>query len=341
MKISTRLRLIVYILAIMGLVIIAMLSGSWSCSPGGYSGQPESIVVAYSPFESTALFWIAQDQQYFSQNGLDISLRKYDTGAASLIGVLNGEADILVGVTEFPVVRRAFQKDRMAIVGNADKGEYIYLVGRKDKGIEKPADLKGKRVGTAFGTIAQFYLGRFLELNGIKMQDITLVDLKTPAEWVDAVVNGDVDAVVTAQPDVNTIQERLGTNGVSLSVQSGQFLNGLIVSTDEWVTKHPDMVTRFLKSMAQAEEFANRNPAQAKSIVQKGLDLDPGYMETVWHQNQFNLSLDQSLILAMEDEARWMISNNRTAEKTIPNFLNYIDESALKSMKPEAVKIIR
>lgn len=116
---------------------------------GGYSGPTESIVVAYSPFEATALFWIAEDQQYFRENGLDLTLRKYDSGSASLTGVLNGEADILVGLSEFPVVRMAFQKERTAIIGNTDRGEFVYLVGRRDRGITSVADLKGKRIGTS------------------------------------------------------------------------------------------------------------------------------------------------------------------------------------------------
>jgi ABC-type nitrate/sulfonate/bicarbonate transport system substrate-binding protein len=320
------------------LALVALLStlGSLSCTQ-----QRESIVVAYSPYESTALFWIAQDQQYFSKNGLELTLREYDSGAASLSGMLNSEADILVGLSEFPAVRMAFQKEKMAIVGNANKGEFIYLIGRKDRGIEKASDLKGKKVGTAFGTIAQFYLGRFLELNGIDAQDLILVDLKTPEEWVNAVVNGDVDAVVTAQPYANTAREGLGVNGIFWPVQSGQFLYGLIVSTHDWVADHPELVNRFLKSIAQAEEFFLRNPDEAKAIVRDGLNLDAGYIETAWTQNQFTLSLDKSLIVAMEDEARWMIQNNLTTEKTVPDFMNYIYEDALKAIKPEAVNVTR
>ncbi len=66
----------------------------------------EAITVAYSPFEYTALFWIADDQHFFEKNGLNLTLRKYDSGAASLDGVANGEADITVGVTEFPLVTK-------------------------------------------------------------------------------------------------------------------------------------------------------------------------------------------------------------------------------------------
>ena len=56
---------------------------------------------------------------------------------------------------------------------------------------------------------------------------------------------------------------------------------------------------------------------------------------------QFSLSLNQSLVTATEDEARWMIKNKLTTEKTVPNFSDYIYEDALKPVKPEAVNIIR
>jgi len=174
----------------------------------------------------------------------------------------------------------------------------------------------------------------------LKIQNITIVDLKTPEEWVDTVMKGDIDVVVTAQPYANTVRERLGTNGFFWPVQSSQFLHGLMVSTDNWVTGHPELAVRFIKSIAQAEEYASRNPDKAKAVVQKALNLDAGYIEMVWAQNQFSLYLDQSLLLAMEDEARWMISNNLTAEKTVPDFLDLIYADALKSVKPGAVRIV-
>ena len=80
--------------------------------------------------------------------------------------------------------------------------------------------MKGKKIGTTFGTIAQFFLGRFLNLNGVKLEDVNLIDLKTPEEWVDAVVNGDVDAVATAQPYADSAMEGLGANSFSWSVNT-------------------------------------------------------------------------------------------------------------------------
>ncbi|MFB3885381.1 MAG: ABC transporter substrate-binding protein [Thermodesulfobacteriota bacterium] len=309
--------------------------------PSGYSGKIETITIAYSPFESTGLLWVAEDRQFFKQNGLNAALRKYDTGVGALDGMLKGETEMAVGISEFPLVGRALQKAEIRIIGNMDKGQFIYLVGRKDRRIERVSDLKGKRVGTTFRTVAHFHLGRFLNLHGMNMQDITLVDVKTPEEWVNAVANGNIDAVATAQPYANLAKARLGANAIVWLAQSGQPVHGLIISSSEWITRHPAPVRRFLKSLAQAEEYVIRNPAQAKAITQKRLDLDTAYMETVWSQNQFSLSLDQALLVTMEDEARWMIRNKLTKEKQVPDFLNYIYVDGLKDVKPEAVNIIR
>ena len=333
------------IIAAIVVIAIALIAGvgAWILldSQKNTEGSMEPITIAYSPFESTALFWIAEDQHFFEKNGLNVTLRKYDSGAAALDGVVNSEADIGLGISEFPLVRKAFENAPVRAIGCIDKGDFIYLVARRDHGVVNVSDLKGKRIGTAIGTIAEFHLGRFLMLHGIAKRDITLVDVETPAGWVDDVAKGDIDAIATAQPYVNSARDRLGDNAVVWPVQSSQPLYGLIISNDEWLSKHPEQAERFLRSLAEAEEYVHTYPAEAQAIVQKWLDLDAGYLATVWQQNQFSLTLDQSLVLAMEDEARWMIRNNLTNATAVPDFRNYLYTDGLDTVKPGSVKIIR
>ncbi len=330
-------------IALVAIAIIALSALTmwyFMSPPPAWAGQPEPVTVAYSPFESTALLWIAEDQHFFVKNGLILSLRRYDSGAGSLDGVVNGEADMCVGVTEFPLVRKAFQGVNISAIGVIDKGEFTYLVARKDHGIANISELKGKRIGTTVGTVAVFHLGRFLALNGMTIRDITLVDVRTPQGWVDEVAEGNIDAIATAQPYANGARDRLGDSAVVWSVQSRQPLFALVVAGDEWITGHPDTARRFLLSIAQAEEYANTHPAAAMSIVQDRLGLSGSYMPTVWQQNQFSLTLDQSLVAAMEDEARWMIQNNLTDAAEIPDFRNYLYTGGLDEVKPESVNII-
>jgi ABC-type nitrate/sulfonate/bicarbonate transport system substrate-binding protein len=329
------------VIAVVILVIAIILSSFiYLNSQKPYTGKTESIKVAYSPFESITLFWVAQEQGYFNQNGLNVTSNRYDTGAAALNGVVNGEDDIVVGTTEFPLTASVLEGNRISTITSISKSEFIYLIGRVDRGIHEASDLKGKTIGVAFGTIAQFYLGRFLDLNGLSLQEVTLVNLKTSAEWVDAVVNGSIDAVATAQPTADLAEAGLGNNGVIISIQSNQPLYAQAIASDEWITSHPELVNRFLKSLSQAEDFIINHPTEAKVILKNQMNFSDAYVDKAWSQNQFSLSLDQSLIVAMQDEAQWLISNNLTNATTTPNFINYINSDGLHSVKPGAVNII-
>ena len=64
-------------------------------------------------------------------------------------------------------------------------------------------------------------------------------------------------------------------------------------------------------------------------------------MTSIWPNHQFALSLDLSLIAAMDDEANWMIDNNLTTQKTVPDFSNYVYLNGLKAVNPGAVNITR
>ena len=93
--------------------------------------------------------------------------------------------------------------------------------------------------------------------------------------------------------------------------------------------------------MVQAESYLASHQSEAKAIVRKRMNFDNAYLEIILQRYQFSLSLDQSLITAMEDEASWMIKNNLTTEKKVPDFVNYTYVDGLKAIKPEAVNLIQ
>ncbi|MCX9012390.1 MAG: NrtA/SsuA/CpmA family ABC transporter substrate-binding protein [Candidatus Methanoperedens sp.] len=331
------------IVAVIAVTVAVVLLGFslwyFANPPDTYTGKMESINIGTVPTAASALIYIAQDQHFFAANGLDVNIKDYNTGAATTEALLKGETDI-AWVAEFPFVRRAFTKEEISIITVVGRFSEQYLFGRKDRGINTIADLKGKKIGIPRNTIAEFYLGRFLELHGMTAQDVTVVDIPAQ-ESVDAIVSGRVDGVIVWEPYSSKIRVQLADKVVALPVQNNQPGYGVVAGRNNWIADHPEVVNRFLKSLAQAEDYLIRNPAQAKTIVRKQLNYDDIFTEIIWSENQFSLSLDQSLILAMEDEARWMIKNNLTTEKAVPNFLDYIYVDGLKAIKPGSVNIIR
>jgi ABC-type nitrate/sulfonate/bicarbonate transport system substrate-binding protein len=304
-----------------------------------FSSPPESITIGTAPVEGASLIYIADNQDFFARNGLMITIRGYETGNTALRGMENNEVDISV-TGEYSVVGAAFKKENVSVIGIIDKAQMQHLVARKDRGIENISDLKGKRIGVSRQTIREFYLGRFLNLHGMSLQDVTLVNVPT-SESVAAITNGSVDAIIFYQPYVNFIKDQLDNNVVIWPAQSSQLTYNVITCRNNWAASHPEQINRFLKSLQQAEVYSINHPTESKAIVQKRLNFTANDISIVWSDHQFYLSLDQALIVAMEDESRWMIQNNLTSAKVMPNYLDYIITDNLHSIKPESVNIIR
>jgi NitT/TauT family transport system substrate-binding protein len=316
-----------------------MVLGIWSCSPDSYSGKTESITFGAIPSGSAALIYIAQDQGFFTSNGLSVIVNDYPTGIATIDALLNGDVDIAWSA-EFPLVRNAFAKEQISIIATVSRFTDEYLIGRRDRGIEDISDLKGKNIGVPRNTIAEFYLARFLELNGRNIEELSIVDIQPP-QSVETITSGSIDGVVSWEPFTSQIRARLADNAVAWSIQSSQAGYGIIIGRNDWIDRYPDVINRFLKSLAQSENYLIENPEAAKAIVQKRMNYDNAFIDTFWSETQFELSLDQSLITAMEDEARWMISNNLTTDTNMPDFMQYIYLDGLEQVQPQAVNMIR
>ena len=318
---------------------MALALSLWSCSGGDNLGKVEIVTIGATPIEGNALSYVADERMFFAKNGIKVIFKHYNTGVAAVDGLLKKEVDIALTM-EFVIVGESLQKQNVLSLATIDKAMMFYFIARADRGIETTADLKGKRIGVPRQTITEFYLGRMLELNGMRIQQVTMVDAKA-SDPAGTIAGGDVDAVVTWDPHVAQIRQQMGNGVIIWPAQSGQVAYWSIVSTAGWINQHANLVRKFLKSLAQAEAYITHHPNEAKSIVKRRLKYDDAYLAATWSEHQFSLSLDQSFITAMEDEARWMIKNSLTTEKQVPDFLKSIHFDGLKAVKPEAVNIIR
>jgi ABC-type nitrate/sulfonate/bicarbonate transport system substrate-binding protein len=321
------------------LIFTALLPGfaTLSCSSKGYSGPVEAITIGATSIELNALLYVAEARGFLADNGIEVNYKEYETGASAAQGLLRAEVDIST-TFESVIVTNVFQKQDVVDLATIDRSILFYIIGRADRGIKTIADLRGRRIGVPRQTIMEFYLGRTLELNGMNLEQVTMVDMK-PSDSEATMAAGDLDAIITFEPHVTQVRKQMGDAVTLIPVQNGQMAFWSMVSTRAWVNQHTNLVKRLLKSLAQAEEYVNLHEAETKKFLLDKLKYDEAYIETRWPQNDYSLSLNQQLILTIEDEARWMISNNLTTEKTVPNFLDYIYAEGLKAAKPGSVTI--
>jgi ABC-type nitrate/sulfonate/bicarbonate transport system substrate-binding protein len=322
------------------LIALSLLAGSIIVldQRKGQSEPLQNITIAVPTLEQNALIYLAESQGLFTENQLNVTVNYYASGALAFNAALAGQANLSV-CAEFPFVAAAFSKQPVSIIASMDKFENEAIIVRTDHGISAPADLKGKTIGVVKQTTAEFYLGRFLDLHGMSIKDVTLVGI-TPAQSYDAIANGSVDALIIWQPYVDQIQKSV--NNIEVwPAQSSQACYAVVSARDDWLSHNASAADRFLRSLTQAESYLVKNPEKAESIVRDKMNYTDAYMAVVWPKNNFHVDLDQSMVTAMKDEAQWMMTNNLTAAGQMPDLTDRIYVDSLRRVDPASVSIVK
>lgn len=302
------------------------------------SRKHEKIIMAVTPWPGSAPLYVAHEKGYFREEGLDVTFHSYISGHLGLDAVLSAKAD-LATVGDTPIARAAIEgKPVMVISTLCDVDRAIVIVARRDRGISAAKDLVGKKVGVVKGTTADFFLNIFLTTSYISPRDVRIINLAAD-DVVDALVRGEVDAVSTWSPHTILAADRLGDNAVILDDPSIYRMTWNLLSSREFVGTHAERIRKVLAAIVRANEFIRERPGDTKTLCSKYIGAEPSIDEREWETYKFAAALDESLLLNLEDQARWMIKSGASGRGTMPNFMDYIYADGLKAVQPEAVGI--
>jgi ABC-type nitrate/sulfonate/bicarbonate transport system substrate-binding protein len=292
------------------------------------------VTIAVGTGQPNAPIYVAHEEGFFRDEGLDDTVTGYGSGPLALDALFSGKADF-AGCAETALTRAVLDGKAPIVVGTIDEAaDTVSLVARKDRRISTAGDLRGKRVGILAGTASDFFLHIFLVTSGVDPKAVTVVPLQ-PNELVPALLQGRVDALSGFAQYIVQAQDGLGSNAVLLT-RPGLYTALLeIVVRDDTARKQSDVVVRFLRAVARAEDFIESHPAEAQAITAKSTGIPEPSVQKGWGVNHFTLALDQTLILALEEESRWM-----SGKTTPPDFLHYIDLVPLRTVRPDAVTIV-
>jgi len=154
--------------------------------------------------------------------------------------------------------------------GNPIKSIYVYsrpewtaLVTRKDTGISKVADLKGKRVAVTRGTDPHIFLVRALADAGLTEKDITVVPLQHP-DGRAALERGDVDAWAGLDPMMAAAEINSGAILFYRKPEANTW--GILNVREAFVAEHPDAVRRVIEAYEEARAWALAHPGELKKL---------------------------------------------------------------------------
>lgn len=300
----------------------------------------EKVVICYAS-ASSALVPTAKLQGYYAAEGIDAELRLFPSGRQALEAMFGGECG-LVTVADAPVADASLRRNDFRIVATiAVVNDFDKIIVRGDRGIRAPADLLGRRIAVPQYTSAHYFLDVFLVANGLAAQDVIRVFLSAQ-EAAPAFRRGDVDAVAKWEPAIQLLKREFGSKANVLSAPGLHVMPLLLVGGQDYVIRNPAAIERVLRALLRAERYNRENASANKAQMARSYGLAPGDVDFMWSLNELRVSLDQSLPFILENTTRWAIGLLPPAQRrTLPNFLDLIYFDGLRSVKPEAVTIIR
>lgn len=279
---------------------------------------------------------IAQEKGFFDNNNLDAEIKEHSSGPPGVADLLEGKADFAIAA-DFVGVNNIFKNEDIRLLAQASEHDVFSIVARNDSGINVPGDINGKRIGVTKNGAGEFFLGRFLIFNDLKLSDITLIDLQQP-DLIKQIEDGELDAIVIFEP--HTFKFKKSDKFTVFSAQGQEKTRAVVYTMAATVKTRPDVVTRYIRALTQAESYFKTNPDESKAILARRMNYPMDYIEYLWPKINFGLFLPQELLLTMENEARFVISNAMAVKTEVPNYLDYIYFDALSNAKPEAVTIV-
>jgi NitT/TauT family transport system substrate-binding protein len=255
-----------------GVLLAGLLVAGFSRPIGGptpaaeAAQDPTRLQVGLLGGASDAAIFIAMDQGYLREVGLDLDLTTFDSGARMVVPLGAGQLDIGGGAHSaglFNAVARGVPIKLVADKGSTPPGfGYEALLIRRDLAqsaqIRGPGDLRGMRVAVAArGTSGEVSIARWLATAGLDLDAVELVELGMP-EHPAALGGGAVAASVSSEPFVTRIvDEGLGTlyqrtDELTPNRQIGEVMYG-----DQFIQGRPDAARQFMIAYVRAVRFYN------------------------------------------------------------------------------------
>jgi ABC-type nitrate/sulfonate/bicarbonate transport system substrate-binding protein len=291
--------------------------------------------------------FVAQEQGYFKDYGLNVQFEENTSGSKSIRELFQGTVDI-AHVAETPVVYslvdssyyKGKQVPSFQIFADMIYADEIqHIVGRKEADIESPEDIAGKKVGVYQDTQLDYFLDSFLLEYQVPKRSLTLLDI-TPVEQLTAITNGEIDVAVTWEPYATYIKQKLEAKAVFLDTKLTYSTLWLAVTLDSYGNKNSEVLINYLKAIRKAQTYIEENPRSAQELLAKRTGVPIEAVRATWENLDFELSLSERMITLLDDQSRWMARNN-LADTSGFDFRSLINFEPMRTVYPEGVTVIQ
>jgi ABC-type nitrate/sulfonate/bicarbonate transport system substrate-binding protein len=230
-------------------------------------GMAAEIKFGYPNASWGTIGMIGEANDLFKKAGANIKTFTFDSGKSTRDAMISERVEIgVIGATPFVIGAAKGQMEAIALALYGAKT--LAVVGGVKAGIKSVKDLKGRRIGSQFGSSTDFVLrNKILPKYGLKQDDVKIINTRLK-DQPSALAAGSIDAFAGAEPFVSVAEvEKLGR--VLVDYSDFDLAPVILAANKSAVAHKRDAVVAFLRGWLASVKAFHDAPDQAAKIVFK------------------------------------------------------------------------
>lgn len=247
--------------------------------------EPVKLKVSVLPFISYAPFFIALEEGFFAEQGLEVEFLRIEATSEAMPALASGELDVAAGFYDVSTLNAIAQGGKIKYV--SDKG-YLnpqscsfvtWLVRQEilDSGLlDDPKNLKGMKIALTPASAAEYALYLLLQEAGLSESDVEVLNIPVPNRN-EALSNGSIDIAATGDPwIVRAINAGVGNVWRPWNEYMPNFQFSIIMYGPNLLEKNIDAGRRFMIAYLKAVRQYNQGKTDRNvEIIAKYTQMTP------------------------------------------------------------------
>jgi NitT/TauT family transport system substrate-binding protein len=250
--------------------------------------EPTTLKVAILPYLSFAPFFIAEEEGYFAEQGIQIEFVRL-APQDSTPALAQGEVDVSAGLVTAGLLNAIARGGKIRIVADQEHIDpvgcpQIALVARRSLveagGLENPEQMEGKQVDVLPASWNNYYLATLIATVGLTPDDLALTNIPSAAE-IEALDKGTLDMSTIGEPWLTRMLQA-GHTPILAPVQEvmPDSQVAVILYSSRLLDENPDAGKRFMIAYLEAVRQYNRGKTERNlELLAELTELDQAVLE--------------------------------------------------------------
>jgi NitT/TauT family transport system substrate-binding protein len=291
--------------AAVGGLAVAVLAAACTTSQAGTSTttashlEKTSLIVGSLPVVDTAGLFLAQQNGYFKQAGLNVTIKPISVTPQAIPDLENGTVDVVAGanyVSFFQADETKHLNLKVLADGQSCSADTFEVLAMPGSGINNAADLAHKKIAVnTTNNIQTLLANTALQTAGVNSASVQYVPVPFPKMGA-ALKSGKVNAISVVEPFITENELGIGAQPV-MSTCTGPTANFAIsgyFSTSGFVQKYPNTARAFQTALDRGQTLADSSRSDVEEIMPNYIKgLSPNQAAVV-NLGQFPTSIDET-----------------------------------------------